>query len=93
MLTHNPINTNPENFKRSAMEPVGMVAAVSIKTIWNRKKTRIPLLIVNPFRKKPSAPKTFCPAISRGDTSLSATQLLSVTGAKDQAGMEELISG
>ncbi len=38
MLTHRPITTKPMNFKRSAIEPVGMVAAVSMKTIWNRKK-------------------------------------------------------
>ena len=28
---------NAENFQRSAMPPVGMVAAVSMKTIWKRK--------------------------------------------------------
>ena len=30
--------TNDVNFQRSAMAPVGMVAAVSMKTIWNRKR-------------------------------------------------------
>ena len=34
----NTLNTtNAENFQRSANAPVGIVAAVSINTIWNRK--------------------------------------------------------
>ena len=31
--TQRPMITKPENFKRSAIEPVGMVAAVSMNTI------------------------------------------------------------
>ena len=30
---------NAENFQRSAAEPVTMVSAVSMKTIWNRNTT------------------------------------------------------
>ena len=31
-----------ENFQRSAMAPVGIVAAVSMKTIWNRNSAKTP---------------------------------------------------
>ena len=34
--------TNAENFQRSAIAPVGMVAAVSMKTIWNRNSVNTP---------------------------------------------------
>ena len=37
----NPKTQNAENFQRSAMAPVGMVAAVSMNTIWNRNMTAI----------------------------------------------------
>ena len=33
----NPNTTNEENFQRSAIAPVGIVAAVSMNTIWKRK--------------------------------------------------------
>ena len=31
-----------ENFQRSAMAPVGIVAAVSMNTIWNRNRQKTP---------------------------------------------------
>jgi hypothetical protein len=37
METQSPMRTNPGNLRRSAMDPVGIVAAVSMKTIWKRK--------------------------------------------------------
>jgi hypothetical protein len=33
----NPKQRNDDHFQRSAMAPVGIVTAVSMKTIWNRK--------------------------------------------------------
>ena len=33
---------NAVQFQRSAMAPVGMVAVVSMKTIWNRNSTATP---------------------------------------------------
>ena len=63
MLTHRPIRTKPLNFSRSAMAPVGIVAAVSMNTIWKRKNARIPLMSRTPLvSKKPSPPRMpFCP--------------------------------
>jgi len=37
-----PNGRNAENFQRSAMPPVTMVAAVSMKTSWNRKNAITP---------------------------------------------------
>ena len=34
--------TKAVNFQRSAMAPVGMVAAVSMNTIWNRNSVATP---------------------------------------------------
>ena len=34
--------TNEENFQRSAIAPVGIVAAVSMKTIWKRNNANTP---------------------------------------------------
>ena len=50
--------TKPLKFRRSAMEPVGIVAAVSMKTIWNRKKASTPKLAVRPASIKPLRPRT-----------------------------------
>ncbi len=44
---------NAENFQRSAMAPVGIVAAVSMKTIWNRNSVRTVASLADPVRKKP----------------------------------------
>ncbi len=38
----NPNKTNEKNFQRSAIAPVGMVAAVSMKTIWKRNSANTP---------------------------------------------------
>ncbi len=40
------------------MEPVGMVAVVSIKTIWNRKRVNNRGIIAHPERKNPVVPKS-----------------------------------
>ena len=63
MLTQRPMRTNPVNFSRSAMAPVGIVAAVSMKTIWKRKKARIPLTSLTPrVSRNPSPPRMpVCP--------------------------------
>ena len=37
-----PKTTNEENFQRSAIAPVGIVAAVSMNTIWNRNNAYTP---------------------------------------------------
>ena len=37
-----PKMTNDENFQRSAIAPVGIVAAVSMNTIWNRNSAKTP---------------------------------------------------
>ena len=37
-----PKTQNAENFQRSAIAPVGIVAAVSMKTIWNRNSVKTP---------------------------------------------------
>ncbi len=34
--------TNDENFQRSAIAPVGIVAVVSMNTIWNRNSAKTP---------------------------------------------------
>ena len=57
MLTHSPISTKPPNFRRSAIEPVGIVAAVSMNTIWKMKKARMPLTAPSPFSMKPLPPR------------------------------------
>ena len=44
---------NAENFHRSAIAPVGIVAAVSMKTIWNRKIVKTVASLAGPARKKP----------------------------------------
>ena len=44
---------NAENFQRSAMAPVGIVAAVSMNTIWNRNIVRTDVSLASPARKKP----------------------------------------
>jgi len=44
---------NAENFQRSASAPVEIVAAVSMKTIWNRKSVRTDASLAEPVRKKP----------------------------------------
>ena len=41
------------NFQRSAAAPVTIVAAVSMKTIWNRNITITPTSYVEPLRKNP----------------------------------------
>ena len=46
------------------MAPVGIVAAVSMKTIWKRKKQKIAMLKTEAFRKNPfppQRPKNFPP--------------------------------
>ena len=53
----NTLNTaNAENFQRSANAPVGIVAAVSMKTIWNRKYANTGAVYATPVRKKPVPP-------------------------------------
>ncbi len=47
---------NDENFQRSAIEPVGMVAAVSMNTIWKRNIATTPTSYVPPLRKNPLSP-------------------------------------
>ncbi len=42
MAMKTPKGMNAENFQRSAMPPVTMVAAVSMNTSWNRKKAITP---------------------------------------------------
>jgi len=49
--------TNAENFHRSANAPVGIVAAVSMKTIWNRKYAKTGAVYATPVRKNP-VPRT-----------------------------------
>ena len=44
---------NAENFQRSAMAPVGIVAAVSMNTIWNRKMVSTDMSLASPVRKNP----------------------------------------
>ena len=62
MDTQKPMRTKPENLKRSAIAPVGIVAAVSMNTIWNRKKARIPVIPPVPRSMKPEPPrKPHCP--------------------------------
>src|SRR2546425_8574797 len=51
-----PKTTNDENFHRSAMAPVGIVAAVSMNTIWKRKSAKTATSEVEPARKKPFRP-------------------------------------
>jgi hypothetical protein len=48
--------TNAENFHRSASAPVGIVAAVSMKTIWNRKYANTGAVYATPVRKNPVPP-------------------------------------
>ena len=43
-----------ENFQRSAIAPVGIVAAVSMNTIWNRNSVMMPVSNALPIRKNPS---------------------------------------
>src|SRR5207249_8822935 len=53
------LNTaNAENFHRSARAPVGIVAAVSMKTIWNRKYANTGAVYATPVRKKPVPPRS-----------------------------------
>ncbi len=56
MLIQRLIRTKPLNFRRSAIEPVGMVAAVSMKTIWKRKKESTATLAPTPMSMKPLPP-------------------------------------
>ena len=87
MLTQKPISTKPMNLMRSAPEPVGMVAAVSIKTIWNMKKAKIPAAPnVTPCKKKPDRPiRPHCSPNRRPVERLSP-HAPNVTGEKAQVG-------
>src|SRR6266850_5576500 len=49
--------TNDLNFQRSAIDPVGMVAVVSIKTIWNKKRANTPTSYTELLRKYPAEPR------------------------------------
>ena len=49
--------TKAESFHRSAIEPVGIVSAVSMKTIWKRKIANAETSYETPVRKKPVPPK------------------------------------
>ncbi len=61
---------NAVNFQRSAMAPVGMVAAVSMKTTAKRNMARWPGLRATLTRANLAAPKSPCECPkSRTDTS------------------------
>jgi len=49
------------NFQRSAIDPVGIVAVVSINTIWKRNRVMAAASYALPVRKKPlnQKPKGF----------------------------------
>src|SRR4029450_3789627 len=51
--------TNEPHFQRSANAPVGMVTAVSMKTIANMNKVKTPTSYESPRRKSPFCPKMF----------------------------------
>src|SRR3989449_8099231 len=70
------LNTaNAENFHRSARAPVGIVAAVSMKTIWNRKYANTGAVYATPVRKNPVPPNRpqSLPAIDRKSTRLNSS--------------------
>ena len=54
---NSPKMQNAENFQRSAMAPVGMVAAVSMNTTSNRNSRNMPVSYEGPLRAKPFPPK------------------------------------
>ena len=82
MLTHSPISTKPPNFRRSAIEPVGIVAAVSMKTIWKRKKARMPLTAPSPVSMKPLPPRMPIWPMRSSQTLSVSPQSPSVVGEK-----------
>src|SRR3954468_19470465 len=53
-----PYKQNAENFQRSAKAPVGIVAVVSMNTIWNRKVAATAGVNMAAGRKNPLAPKS-----------------------------------
>jgi hypothetical protein len=69
------------------MEPVGMVAAVSMNTIWNRKKARMPELAPSPPSIQPLNPANPCPPINKGVANLSPAHALRLVGENDHAEM------
>jgi hypothetical protein len=50
--------TNDENFQRSAAAPVGMVAVVSMNTIWKRKVEATAGVNMESGSMKPEVPKS-----------------------------------
>ena len=55
--TSKPYTTNAEYFHRSAIAPVGIVAVVSMNTIWKRNSAKMAASYEDPVRKNPLAPK------------------------------------
>ena len=49
--------TKADSFHRSAIDPVGIVRAVSMKTIWKRKIANAATSYETPDRKNPVPPK------------------------------------